>query len=178
MSLRTCGSCTACCDGWLKIKIDGQEVRQGKPCPHSSGTGCRIYENRPQHPCVEFVCGWISPDSAMPDWMKPDIAKLIVLHGFGNWRGLKVDLAVPVGRIIPQRSLTWLRNYASLNNRPLIWTENLRANGKFTGQQSVHGFGPPEFQQEVRESFVKHEGDAMRILGTMSAAPALPPARP
>lgn len=127
---------------------------------------------------MEFVCGWMLPDSPLPDWMKPDAAKVIVLHGWGSWHGLKVDLAVPVGRIIPQRSLSWLRNHASLNNRPLIWTENQRDNGKFTGKQSVHVFGPPEFQQEVRESFLKHDGDAMRILNALSAPETPRPSRP
>lgn len=153
-------------------------MRQGKPCPHSCESGCRIYANRPQDPCVEFICGWMTPESPFPDWMKPDAAKVVVLYGCGTLRGLTVDLAVPVGRIIPQGSLNWLRNHASVNTRPLIWTENERKNGKYTGKQSVHVYGPPEFQLEVRELFVKHGGDAMGILNSMGAAPAIPPSRP
>jgi hypothetical protein len=30
---RACGSCVACCDGSLRIKVLEHEVYPGKPCP-------------------------------------------------------------------------------------------------------------------------------------------------
>src|SRR5260370_37002724 len=57
---RTCGSCTACCDGWLQIEVRGHRIRPGKPCPFSVEHRCSIYSERPQHPCREFVCGWLT----------------------------------------------------------------------------------------------------------------------
>ncbi len=108
-------------------------------------------------------------DSPLPDWMKPDTAKVIVLSGHLAWRGMEVDLAVPVGRIIPQRSLLWLKQFAASHNRPLVWAENLRAGGKYTGEQNVHAFGPVEFQQEVRKSFIENAGNTENILKHLSA---------
>ncbi|HEY5682465.1 MAG TPA: SEC-C metal-binding domain-containing protein, partial [Sulfuricaulis sp.] len=29
---RHCGTCTACCDGWVRMNIRGHEVYPGKPC--------------------------------------------------------------------------------------------------------------------------------------------------
>jgi len=76
---RSCGACTACCDGWLKIEVRGHEVRPGKPCPFSIDHRCSIYAERPQHPCREFICGWLVPSSPLPDWMRPDMSNTIML---------------------------------------------------------------------------------------------------
>ena len=41
---RQCGTCTACCDGWVKGTILGHEMKPGQPC-HFRGEGCcTIYE--------------------------------------------------------------------------------------------------------------------------------------
>ncbi len=45
-----CQPCTACCDGWLQIVVEGQPVYPGKPCHHSTGSGCNDYANRPEDP--------------------------------------------------------------------------------------------------------------------------------
>src|SRR5205807_4983726 len=79
-SSRRCGECTACCDGWLKINVYGVEVYPGHPCLHSSGHHCLIYERRPLDPCQRFFCGWLVPTSPLPDWLRPDKAKVIFLH--------------------------------------------------------------------------------------------------
>ncbi len=175
MLLRTCDTCTACCDGWLKITIHGQEVRQGKPCPHSTGNCCRIYDKRPADPCRHFSCGWKTEDSPLSEWMRPDLAKVIFLPGQGVWRNLLVDLAVPVGKKIPQRSLLRLKEHAERNNRPLLWTENLKADGLYTGKQSVHMHGPVEFQLEIRNLLIEHDGVVERIFETLAPPPAYQP---
>lgn len=172
MSLRTCGSCAACCDGWLKINIHGQEVSQGKPCPHSTGGCCRIYDKRPDDPCRQFTCGWIAKDSPLPEWMRPDLAKVIFLPAHGVWRNLMIDLAVPVGKTIPQRSLLRLKEHAERNNRPLIWTENLKVNGLYTGKQGVHLYGSVEFQQEMQQLIVEHDGVVKLIFEALAPSPA------
>src|SRR5947209_6989455 len=76
---RSCGECTACCDGWLQIEVRGHAVRKGSPCPFSTAGRCTIYPDRPQHPCREFVCGWLTASSPLPDWMRPDKSHLILL---------------------------------------------------------------------------------------------------
>ena len=94
---RTCGSCTACCDGWLQIEVRGHKVRKGQPCPFSVAHQCAIYPERPHDPCREFVCGWLVASSPLPDWMRPDKADMIMLAANFFWHGLPVDVIVAAG---------------------------------------------------------------------------------
>ena len=100
---------------------------------------------------MHFICGWRLDGSPLPDWMKPNNCKAIVLFNQSQWRGLPVDVAVPVGKKIPPRTLNWLRQFAESNNRMLLYSEQIVENGAYTKQQSVSAFGPPEFQQEMAE---------------------------
>ncbi|MFN7088134.1 MAG: hypothetical protein ACK4N4_16115 [Burkholderiales bacterium] len=148
---RECQPCTACCDGWLQIRVNGVAVHPGRPCPHSSGTGCDDYEHRPVDPCVHFICGWRMDHSPLPEWMKPSNAKVIVLFHQSVWQGMPVDVAVPVGRRIPPRALDWLQRFAESHGRALLYSEQVVANGKFTNQQAFSAYGPPAFQQEMAQ---------------------------
>jgi hypothetical protein len=148
---RTCQPCTGCCDGWLQIVVEGTPVYPGKPCPHSTGSGCNDYANRPVDPCVHFICGWRMAGSPLPDWMKPNNAKVIVLFDETRWRGVPVDVAVPVGRRIPPRALNWLQQYAQTHQRCLLYSEQIVENGKFTGRQAFSAYGPPEFQADMAQ---------------------------
>lgn len=89
--------------------------------------------------------------SPLPDWMKPNNSKVIVLFNQSSWRGMPVDLAVPVGKKIPPRALNWLQQFAESNNRALLYSEQIAENGAFTNKQSVNAYGPPDFQQEMAE---------------------------
>nr|VFK13883.1 MAG: hypothetical protein BECKLPF1236A_GA0070988_100952 [Candidatus Kentron sp. LPFa]VFK29749.1 MAG: hypothetical protein BECKLPF1236C_GA0070990_100942 [Candidatus Kentron sp. LPFa] len=115
--------------------IDDAPVYPGSPCPHSTGDGCDDYDNRPNDPCVHFNCGWIMPNSPLPDWMKPNNAKVIVLFDKLNWNNLPVDLAVPLGKRIPPRSLDWLMRRSQQDMRPLIYTEQIVVSGRFQKEQ-------------------------------------------
>jgi hypothetical protein len=95
--------------------------------------------------------------SPLPDWMKPNNAKVIVLFNEYNWRGYPVDVAVPVGKRIPPRALQWLQRFAEANNRMLLYSEQIVENGAYTKQQSVSAFGPPEFQREMEERAARGE---------------------
>jgi hypothetical protein len=130
--------------------IDGVPVYPGHPCPHSTGKGCDDYLNRPVDPCHNFNCGWVAEGSPLPEWMKPNNGKVIVIFGKMQWNGRPVDLAVPVGRRIPPRSLNWLREFATRNLRPLIYTEQILEAGEFQKEQIVRGYGPPAFQDDLR----------------------------
>ena len=121
----------------------------GKPCHHSTGKGCNDYANRPVNPCVQFICGWRMQGSPLPDWMKPSNAKVVVLFNQTQWRGLPVDVAVPVGRRIPPRALNWLQDFARRHGRALLYPEQIVENGQFSNRQSAHAYGPPEFQQDI-----------------------------
>ena len=94
------------------MTIGGIPVYPGQPCPHSTGKGCDDYENRPVDPCENFNCGWIIPNSPLPDWIKPNNAKVIFIFDKLKWNGIPVDLAIPVGKRIPPRSLEWLKKFA------------------------------------------------------------------
>lgn len=150
-AVRECRPCTACCDGWVRITVAGHEARPGRPCPHSTGSGCDDYLHRPQNPCVNFVCGWRIEGSPLPDWMKPSEARVIVLFGKTQWNGLPVDLALPVGARVPPRALQWLKTFAQQQGRPLLYAEQVREGGQFTGEQTVYGFGPPDFQEQATQ---------------------------
>jgi hypothetical protein len=148
-ALRQCQPCTACCDGWLQIRVNNLRVRPGHPCPHSTGSGCKAYDHRPDDPCRQFICGWRMGNSPLPEWMRPDNAKVIVLFDKYLWRGLPVDHAVPVGRRIPPRALLWLKQFAQSHNRILLYGEQIVENGEYTARQAVHVFGPEEFRHEA-----------------------------
>src|SRR5713101_8412369 len=69
---RACGTCTACCDGWVAGTIYGHEMKPGTPC-HFRGEGCcSIYDKRPIEPCRNFVCGWLAADSPFPESFRPE----------------------------------------------------------------------------------------------------------
>lgn len=83
--------------------------------------------------------------------MKPNNSKVIVLFNQSTWRGMPVDVAVPVGRRIPPRALNWLKQFAEQHNRALLYSEQILQDGIFTNEQSVSAYGPPEFQQDMTE---------------------------
>ena len=136
---RTCGDCTACCSGWLQIEVRGHQVLPGKPCPFAMATCCSIYEQRPQHPCREFVCGWLSPSSPLPEWMRPDKSDLIMLAANFVWNGLPVDVAVAGGERPKRKALDWLLKFSAANKRCLIYQIG----------EDWFAFGPPAFQKEI-----------------------------
>jgi hypothetical protein len=145
-STRRCETCTACCDGWLKITVYGQAVYPGKPCPFSSGHHCTIYETRPD-PCRTFVCGWLARGSPLPEWMRPDRAGVILMAASFTWRGLQVDVAVPVGKGPKPEALEWLTAFATTSGRPSIYQVG----------DDWYAFGPPAFQAEMRERISRGE---------------------
>jgi hypothetical protein len=81
--------------------------------------------------------------------MKPDHGKVIVIFRKTRWAEFPVDLAVPVGKRIPPRSLKYLKDFSRDNNRPLIFTEQIIDGGKYQRQQRIFGYGPPVFQQDL-----------------------------
>lgn len=146
---RHCLPCTACCQGWLSATIFGHSVGAGRPCPHSQPTGCGIYAERPGDPCRSFICSWMVDDSPLPEWMRPDQCGAIVLLSL-PWQGQRVISAIPVGEVIPEPTLAWLKHYAQEHHRPLIFYQRLVADGRFSGLKRF-GFGPPEFRRLVAQ---------------------------
>jgi len=146
---RHCLPCNACCSGWLSADILGFAMGAGRPCPHSSTSGCGIYQERPQDPCRTYICSWLVENSPLPDWMRPDRSGVIVLLSL-PWEGQKVISAIPAGQTIPERALNWLKEYAQKHKRPMIFYERLMVGQAYTGLKQ-YGFGPPEFRSKVAE---------------------------
>ena len=144
---RSCGSCTAYCDGWLQIEVRGHRIRPGKPCPFSVAHRCSIYSERPREPCREFICGWLIASSPLPEWMRPDKSDMILLAANFTWHGLPVDVAVAAGTRPKQKALDWLKKFASEKKRLLIYQIG----------EDWFAFGPPAFQAEISERVRKGE---------------------
>jgi hypothetical protein len=146
MTNRACGTCTACCEGWLTS--DELDMRPGRPCRHCTGQGCAIYENRPEDPCIRFQCAWLQEGSPLPEAMRPDRSGVIVLSD-RTWQDWKVIYAIPAGERVPADSLEWLRNYARDAAIPLIFHERLVVDGEFTGVRKL-AFGSQKFAEAVK----------------------------
>jgi hypothetical protein len=86
--LRTCGECTACCEGYLEGWAYGHHFYLGRPCHFMKSGGCSIYADRPKEPCVRFMCVWLAQDF-LPVWFRPDKSNVIVT--WASW-GPKKDL--------------------------------------------------------------------------------------
>ena len=148
MTYRTCGMCTACCEGWLQA--EELDMAPGRACRHCTRQGCAIYPDRPEDPCVKFMCGWMQPNGRLPKRMRPDRAGVIVVLG-RKWPSLhEVIYACPVGSAIPAQTLKWLEEYARRENKPLISFEHHLVAGEFT-RTTRTGYGPPEFVESVKK---------------------------
>lgn len=138
---RSCGDCSACCDGWLHTRVLEQKIGPGNPCKHSLGQGCAIHKSRPEDPCRVFFCAWVKLANALPDWMQPNLSRVIVLSGRSSWRGVAVDILVSAGRDPDSETLKWYEGFAQRNKRPFIYQL----------AENWYGFGPLDFQQDVAE---------------------------
>ena len=134
---RACGTCTACCDGWVAGTIHGHEMKPGTPC-HFRGEGCcSIYDKRPVEPCRNFVCGWLAADSPFPESFRPD--RLGVMIVGTRWRKQPAFILCSAGRDPDEGLLAWMHEFASRSGAPFFYEQK--------GER--FGFGPPEFQQEM-----------------------------
>lgn len=149
LSQRRCGSCTACCDGWLQIEVRGNKVSRGTPCPFNSGHNCSIYAERPEDPCRRFICGWLATHSPLPEWMRPDQAGMILLPAQFRWNDFAVDVAVSIGESPKTKALTWLKGFCEAHRRPLLYQIGT----------NWHAFGPQAFQLEMRDVLAR--GDTL-----------------
>ncbi len=127
----------------------------GKPCKHCTVAGCAIYEQRPEDPCVKFVCGWLQPDSLLPENMRPDQAGVIVMYD-RNWERWPVIRAIPTGPQVPPESLRWLQAHAEETRKPLIFVEYEIENGRLVKFKRF-GFGPPAFREAVQTTIEPHD---------------------
>ena len=75
LTFRSCGKCTACCDGHLIGNSYGNAFGNKKPCIFLVKKICAIYETRPQT-CRNYQCAWTQ--GILPEWMKPSECGILV----------------------------------------------------------------------------------------------------
>jgi hypothetical protein len=138
-TLRECGTCTACCEGWLVCTVLGQEIVPGNPCRHASKAGCGVYADRPQSPCRNFVCAWMLPDSPFPEGFRPDRLGVIVVPV--KWREQPAYLLRSAGRDPDPDLLSWMQRFSMQTGQPFFY--------EVAGEKL--GFGPPLFQKDMLE---------------------------
>ena len=139
---RTCGDCTACCDGWLSGVVNNREFYPGTPCHYSGCNGCSIYEDRPESPCRSYSCEWLK-NTDIPEWMKPNKAGVIITGmGWDRPDGSKqVYLEVTeTGKKIDSTVLNWLFKLHLRAGIPL----------KIQIDRGYNWYGPKEFFQEAK----------------------------
>jgi hypothetical protein len=146
--VRECGECTACCEGW--VADASLEMWAGKPCAHCTSGGCAIYETRPEDPCRTFKCAWLEDEEAFPEEMRPDKSGAIVLSA-RYWKEWNVLRATPVGVVIPDATLEWLRLHTKAKDQPLIFYERGYVDGAYTTGGRQRAYGSPEFAAASRE---------------------------
>ena len=76
-TLRSCGSCTKCCEGYLSLAINDMILQDiSKKCIFLEHKSCKIYETRPQT-CQRFFCLFIK-DSTIPEWLRPELSGILL----------------------------------------------------------------------------------------------------
>lgn len=142
---RSCGDCTACCEGWAEGEIRGHRMHPGQPCHFlrapdqrtPPASPCAIYEDRPQSPCRNFVCGWLAPGSPFPEAFRPDRVGVIIVAM--RWRERPAHVLLSAGNDPSAEMLAWMQAHARQTGAPFFYATQ--------GERT--GYGPPEFQREM-----------------------------
>ena len=71
----SCGTCVVCCQ-WLDIESEELSKKAGILCEHCVGSGCGLYETRPQV-CRGFDCGYRLISQLGEEW-RPDRCGIVV----------------------------------------------------------------------------------------------------
>jgi len=119
MDERICGSCTRCCEGHLTGSALGRTFFLGKPCHYVAiGVGCTAYSERPQNPCIDYKCDWLT-NLDIPEWLKPEISNVIL-----DTRIYEGHLCLNLreaGSVISSRVLNWFIQYVLKNQLNAVW---------------------------------------------------------
>ena len=110
---RACGTCTMCCKVY---RIDDLEKPAGKWCVHCAiGSGCKIYDSRPQQ-CRAFDCVWVQSEDLPASW-KPELSKIV----FSVWP----STGFIYGQVDPKSPFAWQKEPYLSGMRQ--WSEQLLA---------------------------------------------------
>lgn len=119
LTIRNCQPCTACCEGHLELGDELAPNNANEGCSHCVQNGCTIYADRPQVPCQTFECLWLTANSPLPDWMRPDESRVIVTINRYKWNDHPVVVGLKLDDEIPDRTLRYLREWTKLFKLPL-----------------------------------------------------------
>jgi hypothetical protein len=120
-------------------------MRPGQHCHFLLEGACSIYEERPQSPCRNFVCGWLAAGSHFPDGFRPDQAGVIIVPM--RWRDRPAYVLLSAGNDPGPDMLAWMRQHAQATGSPFFYAEN--------GERT--GYGPPEFLLEMQQKLQRGE---------------------
>lgn len=138
---RSCGTCTKCCEGNLRFKLKefNIEVLNSKPCPFvEANNGCTIHERRPQSPCRDFLCDWLTNED-IPEELKPSLTNTIIYTKTIN--GIKFMRLTEAGSKMDSAVLSWATQYCISNRINFVWRV----------EDKVYWFGDPNFNLMMEE---------------------------
>ena len=147
---RSCGTCTACCDGWLTGTVRGHEMKPGVPCHFRGADCCTIYEERPTHPCRSFFCAWRLQGNPFPESFRPDRLGVIIVER--RWRDRPGYELISAGRDPDEDLLDWMRELSTATGNPFLYS----IDGYY------RAFGVPEFQEDMRQRAARGELSSLR----------------
>lgn len=120
MNEKICDNCTKCCEGYLKLSINGQKVQPGSPCPLLIiNSGCSDYENRPAMPCKTYKCEWIKMLD-MPDKFKPKETDFIVHKRWINKK--EYYTLIPAGTRMTKESIRDICSWFESKGKNFFYT--------------------------------------------------------
>ncbi len=157
-SPRECGDCSACCQGWLRLRVGDATITPGHPCPRIRNSRCSAYDERPAT-CADFNCAWLINDLDYPDWMRPNNANVILKY-IDLVSSVSAICAIPTGTRVSPRALNFLRQLSNRYNLPVLHFQRTREKGRYLPQVGVTAFGPPGMEQvfsQIQEKITQIE---------------------
>lgn len=139
---RSCGPCRKCCEGWLTAHLVVPGVvnctmKPGTPCTQLSPQACSVYEQRPQHPCRTFVCGWLIENGPFPPEFRPDMLQVIIVPI--TWKETRAWVLVPAPQPPCDTLMAQMRGYTQATQEPHM----IKLPGKLLC------YGASEFQRDM-----------------------------
>lgn len=112
-------------------------MRPGTPCHFLREQRCTIYAERPEHPCRQFVCGWLMADSPFKDDERPDLLGVIIVPI--RWREQRAWVLAYAGKEPDEALLERMREHTRATGEPHM----IKKPGRLLC------YGVPEFQQDM-----------------------------
>lgn len=117
----------------------------GQHCHFLTEGACTIYNERPQSPCRNFVCGWLMPGSPFPEAFRPDRVGVIIVPS--SWHERPAYVLLSAGKDAGPEMLAWMQAFARQTGSPFYYQQ---------GGERL-GYGPAAFQQEMVEKLARGE---------------------